>query len=123
MGGPMGNWQTAAVDGTVIANITIGGKDLQIGDACAAEDFPHDLTGKQAMGLQAGPESATTADACREACCSMGADCAIYQFSKTPSIAPDCWLGKSTSFKDDTSGNYISRGRASPAKPWHIKVE
>lgn len=122
MGGPAGAWQAASVDGKVIANISLSGA-IQDDASCSDSAFPRDLSGKQALGLQAGPAAATTVDTCRQACCDQGSDCEIYQFSETPSRPPNCWLGQASSYADDTKGNYVSRGRAVQGKPWHIKVQ
>jgi len=122
MGGPAGAWQTASVDGKVIANVSISNA-MQDDASCSDSAFPRDLSGKQALGLQAGPTSATTVDTCRQACCDQGSDCEIYQFSESPSRPPNCWLGQASSYADDKTGNYISRGRAEQGKPWHIKVQ
>merc|ERR1712232_386826 len=117
------------VDGKLIANNTLG--LFAPNDAtCDDTTFPHDLTGKRAMGLSKGPGSADTVDKCRQACCDAGASCELYQFSEHPSSKPDCWLGKSASFVDDPKHIYQSRSRVVPSptppapsgKPYHLKV-
>merc|ERR1712070_146483 len=106
------------VDGKMIANVPRLGSQT-----CDESAFPTDLTGKQAMGLSAGPESATSEDLCRQACCDAGDSCAIYQFSEHPSRSPDCWIGNSDSFSDDPDHVYKSRARKTPGVPWHLKMQ
>merc|ERR1712050_235582 len=98
---------------------------LKVDGKCDDSTFPHDLTGYQAMGLSAGPSTATTVDACRQACCDAGSSCDIYQFSEHPSRSPDCWIGKSTSFVKDASRAYQSRSKKDPkclGTCYHLKV-
>merc|ERR1711916_234989 len=106
------------VDGKVIAS------EPRLGSqTCDESAFPTDLTGKQALGLTAGPKSATTEELCRQACCDAGDSCGIYQFSEHPSKAPDCWIGTATSFVDDPDKIYASRSRPTPGEPWHLKMQ
>merc|ERR1712232_1125795 len=113
-------WQAAAVDGKQLVNISDSVGRLSGTETCDEDTFPMDLTGKQYMGLNAGPSSATTVELCRQACCDMGTSCHIYQFSKSPSRQPECWLGSSKSFSKDPGNNYISRGR--DLAGWNLKV-
>jgi len=117
-------WQSLAVDGKLIANVSLSlSLSLTSTSTCDDEDFPHDLTGKQALGLEKGPTSAKTVEACRQACCDAGASCDIYQFSQHPSEQPDCWIGKASSFGDDSKHTYQSRSRSSSGvTPYHLKV-
>jgi len=105
------------VDGIMIANVS----KLE-SQTCDESAFPTDLTGKQALGLTAGPKSATSViPAGRHA--DAGDSCGIYQFSEHPSKSPNCWIGTATSFIDDKSKNYASRSRPTPAAPWHLKIQ
>jgi hypothetical protein len=115
------DWQTLTVDGKLIANVTLS--PTVSSSTCDDTAFPYDLSGKQALGLTKGPTSATTIEACRQACCDAGASCDIYQFSHHPSMSPDCWIGKSSSFSPSGS-TYQSRSRVDPdaAQPYHLKV-
>jgi hypothetical protein len=106
------------VDGKMIANVPRLGSQT-----CDESAFPTDLTGKQAMGLTAGPESATSEELCRQACCDAGDSCGVYQFSEHPSKSPNCWIGTATSFSDDPGKVYASRSRPTPAAPWHLKIQ
>jgi len=116
-----GGWQSATLDGNLLANVTISALGSE---TCDMSAFPVDLSGKQAMGLSAGPTSAATEEQCMQACCDAGDSCEIYQFSEHPSRNPKCWIGKSSSFGDDPSHNYKSRSRVAPHIPgWHIKVQ
>merc|ERR1719183_2631209 len=81
------NWQALSVDGKLVTNVSLSSLSA-IDGTCDDKAFPHDLSGKQAMGLHAGPTSATTLEACRQACCDEGTTCDIYQFSENPSIKP-----------------------------------
>jgi len=92
---------------------------------CDESAFPTNLTatGKRALGLTAGPESATTEDLCRQACCDAGDSCGIYQFSAHPSKAPDCWIGTASSMSADPDMIYASRSRPTPGEPWHLKIQ
>jgi galactosylceramidase len=112
-------WQAASVDGKRLVNISEVGRRSPM-DACDESAFPVDLTGKQYMGLKAGPSSAGTADACQQACCDMGDACHVWQFSDTPSRNPKCWLGNSNSYTKDPDHNYVSRGR--DLAGWNLKV-
>jgi hypothetical protein len=115
------DWQTLEVDGQLLANVSLSSwADTAI---CDDKDFPHDLVGKQAMGLSKGPASATTANACRQACCDAGVGCDIYQFSEHPSMSPDCWIGKATGYSEDPKHIYTSRSRVAPTRtPYFLKV-
>jgi hypothetical protein len=118
------DWQAVSVDGKQIVNTSLV-SSLMGDHSCDDSAFPFDLTGKQALGLQAGPSSATTLEACRQACCDGGSNCEIYQFSSHPSRNPDCWLGKSSSYTDDKVHTYQSRSRVDPnaGQPYHLKVQ
>lgn len=107
------------VDGKVIVDV---GPSLEW-QTCDASAFSVDLAGKQAMGLNAGPKSATSEDLCRQACCDAGDSCEIYQFSEHPSRAPDCWIGTARSFMDDSEKIYASRSRPTRGHPWHLKIQ
>merc|ERR1712185_42915 len=82
----MGELGQVKVDGKVIVD---AGRSLE-SQTCDASEFAVDLAGKRAMGLTAGPTSATSEDLCRQACCDAGDSCEIYQFSEHPSKGPDC---------------------------------
>ena len=83
--------------------------------SCSDNDFPLNLTGKQYLNLSPAASNITTYEACRQACCDMGASCKIYQFNTDPSKKPDCWLGASTIFIDGQG--YVSGGRNMPPPP------
>merc|ERR1712178_654450 len=61
------------VDGKAIVNL---GQKME-SQTCDASAFSVDLAGKRAMGLNAGPKSATSVDLCRQACCDAGDSCEI----------------------------------------------
>jgi len=116
------SWQSLTVNGKLLANVTTS-EALEAAESCDDSTFPYDLTGKQALGLSAGPTSATTEAACKQACCDAGKSCTIYQFSTHPSKSPDCWIGHSTTFADDSQHVYQSRSRLAPGEePYHFKV-
>merc|ERR1712217_1001645 len=71
------DWQAVTVDDKQIVNGSLPSY-FAGGDTCDNSSFPYDLSGKQAMGLTAGPVSATTMEACRQACCDRGSNCEIY---------------------------------------------
>jgi len=107
------------VDGKVIVDV---GPSLEW-QTCDASAFSVDLAGKRAMGLNAGPKSATSEDLCRQACCDAGDSCEIYQFFEYPSSSPRCWIGTAHSFVDDPDKVYASRSRPTHGHPWHLKIQ
>ena len=65
---------------------------------CDSNSFPIDLNGTRCLGLKHQP-AATSIDACRTACCSVGISCQTFQWC-TPGKPCDreshtrgCWIG------------------------------
>merc|ERR1712107_598834 len=102
------HWQAAYVDGVLLGNMSQSATGLSVQAKCIDSvfprlnmPFPHNLTGKRALGLSAGPESAKTEELCMQACCDAGYGCQIYQFTDKIAKEPQCWMGQSDSFEDD----------------------
>lgn len=91
------DFQALVVDGKILANasnaVKSSVKSSPQSSLCDNTTFPVDLTGKQYLGLTAADASITTAEACEQACCAIGDDCNVWQFSTHPSEKPYCWWG------------------------------
>ena len=81
------------------------------GQACDASSFPLNFTGIQAGNLHEA-SGATDPDSCRQACCTAGASCKLWQWN----AHTKCWIGDPRG-KLQGHGDFISFGRGIPPFP------
>lgn len=80
--------------------------------SCSNASFPINLDGFQINYLSP-VYNMTDVDKCREACCKMGSDCVLFQWSEHPAELPRCWVGPHNPIVGP--GPYTTRERKPPA--------